>query len=57
MSWCADRGLSLEQISPVATAAYVELLGKTRAPKTVKQHLAAIRALFDYLVTGGVLPF
>jgi len=22
----------------------------------VKQHLAAIRMLFDYLVTGGVLP-
>jgi hypothetical protein len=23
---------------------------------TVKQHLAAIRRLFDYLVTGGILP-
>lgn len=57
LAWCDERGLSLERIDPVATASYIELLGKTRAPETVKQHLAAIRALFDYLVTGGVLPF
>ncbi len=57
LAWCRQRGLSLEQINPVATAAYIELLGQTRAPETVKQHLAAIRALFDYLVTGGVLHF
>lgn len=27
------------------------------ARPTVKQHLAAIRMLFDYMLTGGVLPF
>jgi hypothetical protein len=26
------------------------------AKPSVKQHLAAIRQLFDYLVTGGILP-
>ena len=57
LNWCDERGLTLETIDPVATAAYIELLGQTRAPETVKQHLAAIRALFDYLVTGGILPF
>ena len=37
-------------------AAYVEQLGSATAKPTVKQHLAAIRQLFDYLVTGGILP-
>ena len=51
-------------------AAYIEQLATTpsrnRTQKnrdvflkkpTVKQNLAAIRGLFDYLVTGGVIPF
>ena len=38
-------------------SAYVEQLQGERAAPTVKQHLAGIRMLFDYLVTGGVLPF
>jgi len=44
-------------------AGYVELLGRTVEQRgrgyskpSVKQHLAAIRMLFDYLVTGGILP-
>ena len=37
-------------------AAYVEGLQKELAAPSVKQHLAAIRRLFDYLATGGVLP-
>ena len=36
-------------------AAYVEQLGSGMAKPSVKQHLAAIRQLFDYLVTGGIL--
>ena len=31
-------------------------LGVEMAKPSVKQHLAAIRQLFDYLVTGGILP-
>jgi C-terminal domain on Strawberry notch homologue len=36
-------------------AAYVEALQATAARPTVKQHLAAIRMLFDWLVVGQVL--
>jgi integrase/recombinase XerD len=43
-------------IEPVVVAAYVEKLLKHGLSKpTVKQHLAAIRKLFDYLTTGGIL--
>jgi integrase/recombinase XerD len=37
-------------------AAYIEQLGQTMAKPTVKQHLAAIRMLFDWLVVGQVIP-
>ena len=36
-------------------AAYIEALGKDFEKPTVKQHLAAIRMLFDWLVTGQVV--
>ncbi len=55
-AWCEARGISLERIEPVLVAAYVEALQQEFAAPSVKQHLAAIRRLFDYLVTGGVLP-
>jgi site-specific recombinase XerD len=54
--WCEDRSLALEEITPFAVAAYVEELGHEASAATVKQHLAAIRMLFDYLVVGQVLP-
>jgi integrase/recombinase XerD len=40
----------------VIVAAYVEQLGRTKSPPTVKQNLAAIRMLFDWMVIGQVLP-
>jgi integrase/recombinase XerD len=55
-SWCEARGLQLETLEPIRIAAYIEGLQKELAAPSVKQHLAAIRRLFDYLVTGGVLP-
>ena len=56
-TWCDERGFELDEISPVAVAAYVEeLQGVYRAP-TIKQHLAAIRRLFDWLVVGQVVPW
>jgi integrase/recombinase XerD len=55
--WCEERGASLQQIEPMIVAAYIERLTQERAPQTVKQHLAAIRMLFDWLVTGQVVPF
>jgi site-specific recombinase XerD len=54
--WCDERGLELSQLTPVLVAAYIEGLTQELAPPTVKQHLAAIRMLFDYLVTGQVIP-
>lgn len=53
--WCDQRGARLEDISPIAVAAYVEELGQLQSRPTVKLHLSAIRRLFDYLVSGHVL--
>lgn len=55
-AWCEDHGLALIDIEPIAVAAYVEYLGEIYKKPSVKQHLAAIRMVFDWLVTGGVLP-
>ncbi len=52
-AWCDGRGIALPQIAPVVVAAYIEQL--PHAKPTVKQHLAAIRMLFDWLVTGQVV--
>jgi integrase/recombinase XerD len=54
--WCDERRVALRQIEPMVVAAYVEHLTRERAPQTVKQHLAAIRMLFDWLVIGQVVP-
>jgi site-specific recombinase XerD len=54
--WCAAGGFSLDNIEPVVVAAYVEQLSLQLSRPTVKLHLAAIRMLFDYLVTGQVVP-
>lgn len=56
LSWCELRSLSLDHIEPVVVAAYVEELATDYAKPTVKQHLAAIRMLFDWLVVGQVVP-
>jgi site-specific recombinase XerD len=60
--WCEDRGLELRDLNPVIVAGYIELLdspldksGRGYSKPTVKQNLAAIRMLFDYLVTGGII--
>jgi site-specific recombinase XerD len=57
LAWCEERGTSLHRIEPMVVAAYIERLTQERAPQTVKQHLAAIRMLFDWLVIGQVIPF
>jgi len=55
-AWCAERSLDdLARVTPMHVAAYVEQLGGTHAKPTVKQHLAAIRMLFDWLVTGHIM--
>ncbi|HRK34500.1 MAG TPA: tyrosine-type recombinase/integrase [Candidatus Hydrogenedentes bacterium] len=52
--WCEARELKLEQLEPVIVAAYIEQ--HPGSPPTVKQHLAAIRMLFDWLVVGQIIP-
>jgi site-specific recombinase XerD len=53
--WCDQAGLGLVDIEPVHVAAWVENLGHGFSPPTVKQWLAAVRMLFDWLVVGQVL--
>jgi integrase/recombinase XerD len=54
--WTEGRRLELEAIDALAVAAYIEKIGGEMAKPSVKQQLAAIRQMFDYLVTGGILP-
>ena len=57
LRWCEEQGIiSLASVQPVLVAAYIEQLGRTLSPPTVKQHLACIRMLFDWLVIGQVMP-
>ncbi|MBL9084997.1 MAG: tyrosine-type recombinase/integrase [Planctomycetales bacterium] len=54
--WCEARGIVLDRVEPIVIAAYIEQLTESRSKPTVKQHLAAIRMLFDWLVIGQVVP-
>jgi site-specific recombinase XerD len=56
-AWCDPRDdiEELADIEPMHVAAYIRGLGKDFEKPTVKQHLAAIRMLFDWLVTGQVV--
>jgi site-specific recombinase XerD len=58
LTWCADTGVSsIAAIPPLHVATWIEAqtLSDLAAP-TVKQQLAAIRHLFDWLVTGQIMP-
>jgi len=55
-AWCEDRGLTLNTIRPFDVATYIETLQQTHSPPGVKQQLAAVRMLFDWLITGQVVP-
>src|ERR1700689_5082284 len=51
LAWCEGQGISaLGPVQPVHVAAYVEQLAKEMSPPSVKQPLACIRMLFDWLV-------
>jgi site-specific recombinase XerD len=54
--WCQAQSLiELVDIEPLHVAAYIEQLGTRLSKPSVKQHLAAIRILFDWLVVGQVI--
>ena len=56
LAWCQNRGRTLGTIRPYDVSLYIESLGQTHSAPTVKQQLAAIRMLFDWLVTGQIVP-
>jgi site-specific recombinase XerD len=46
---------SITAVQPLHVAAWIEQQTQTHAAPTVKQHLAAIRHLFDWLVVGQIV--
>src|SRR5271165_2989525 len=55
-AWCEDRGLTPAAIRPHDVATYIEELQAAVQAPSVKQQLAAVRMLFDWLVIGQVMP-
>ena len=54
-AWCELHGIAdVRQVQPAHVAAYIESL-QIAAP-SIKQRLAALRMLFDWLVVGQVMP-
>lgn len=56
LRWCDDAGVqALDQVKPTHVASWIELRGRDASAPTVKQKLAAIRHLFDWLATGHIV--
>lgn len=56
LDFCEEHGVSdLPSIQPMMVAAFIETRCQEKTAPTVKQELAAIRQLFDYLVTGHIV--
>ncbi len=57
LAWCEDHRVPvIGDVQPLHVAAWIELQQKEHAAPTVKQRLAAVRHLFNWLVTGQVVP-
>lgn len=55
-TWCVGNGISeIRDMEPIHVASYVELLQLRLKKPSVKQQLAAIRMLFDWLVLRQVV--
>ena len=54
-AWCEEHRVELGRMRPLHIGAYLEELRGVYSVPSIKQHLAALRMLFDYLVTGHVL--
>jgi integrase/recombinase XerD len=56
-AWCRQRGVEeFTRVEPIHVAAWVQDSGRVRSRPTVKQHLAAVRMLFDWMILGQFLP-
>jgi site-specific recombinase XerC len=57
LAWCASAGVpSIGAVQPVHVATWIEASTRELAAPSVKQRLAALRHLFDWLVNGQVVP-
>lgn len=57
LTWCHAVGVpDLVAVGPLHVATWIELQTQTLAAPSVKQRLAALRHLFDWLVVGQVMP-
>jgi site-specific recombinase XerD len=57
LTWCADVGVpTLAAVAPLHVSTWIELQMQRLSAPSVKQRLAAIRHLFDWLVVGQVVP-
>jgi len=57
LGWCAETGVrEVTAVLPLHVATWIGMQTSTlAAPRSVKQHLAAVRRLFDWLMTGQVV--
>jgi site-specific recombinase XerD len=55
-AWCEKRGLTLTTIRPHDVGTYIEVRQQSHSAPDAKQQLAAIRMLFNWLVTGQIAP-
>jgi hypothetical protein len=53
LAWCEQKHVAA--IQPIHVATWIEAQTHTHAAPTVKQRLAALRHLLDWLVTGHVI--
>ena len=57
LTWCESVGVtSLPDVQPLHVASWIELEARQVSAPSVKQRLAALRHLFDWLVIGQVVP-
>lgn len=57
LTWCESIGLSsIAAVEPVHVAAWIAVGMRELSAPSVKQRLAALRHLFDWLVNGQVVP-
>ena len=56
LCWCDVVGVAdLSAITPIIVAGYIEQLTAEKSAPTVKQHLAALRQLFDWFVRSQII--
>jgi integrase/recombinase XerD len=54
-AWCEKKGLTLSTIKSYRVSAYLTELAADHSTPTVKQHLASLRMLFDWLILGQII--